>query len=437
MKISVNYILLLFYLFIASIFIFCFNNMISFIIANVFLIVLVVLLLKMDVKNPVILFMGIFIIYQISYPILNSLGIRVFEFVELNQNYYILSWIATISFLLSYGSIKNVKYDVNKLLLNSQNNLLYLIYIVLLIVSIFSSIFIIKNGYNSKYDLANSNNLIISIGNIAYTILITFPLFFLLDKNLKIKKILIIIFNGIILLLGLFTFGERSYIFNYIIVIIIYYFTTHKIKISQILIILVLSIFLLSVSSSFKMFFSSDKYIKNSDRTNNIVINFLNSDFASAGFNFNYLLLNDTKGIMKGKTYIYDILSPFEDFIPKIREFSSTRWYANTFWKTRRTGLGFSIIGEGYINFGLAGIILEMFLLARLIKFFYINSNKNFYYYYIYIGFISLSLYSSRQALGNIISPLFKYYISMAIIVCLLTKLKGKKELKNEKIFRK
>ena len=35
----------------------------------------------------------------------------------------------------------------------------------------------------------------------------------------------------------------------------------------------------------------------------------------------------------------------------------------------RKTGLGFSIIGEGFVNFGLLGIIIQMIILSRMIKF--------------------------------------------------------------------
>jgi len=384
--------------------------------------------LKLDIKNPLLLFLVIFILYQISYPILNLLNIRVFEYSLINDNYYLYNWIATVSFIIFYGKIENIRYDVSNLSFEMKSNIMIVIYVIMSLICIFSSFYIIYNGFQSKYELANSGNKIIQIGNIFYTILIIYPVYLNLGKNISNKnKNILSIFNLLLMIFGMLTFGERSYLFNYIIVYLLFYFTCNKINYKQVLIIFTLAFILLSTSSSMKMFLSSNKYrtVKN----DNIVVGFLNSDFASAGFNFNYLLNNenDTKGIFLGKTYIYDFLSPFEDLLP-ISKYSSTKWYSNKYWSTRKTGLGFSIIGEGYINFGLIGIIVEMFILARLTKFLYKRSNKNSYYYIIYLGYLSLMMYSCRQALGNIISPLFKYHILLALLIFFINKVEMKKE---------
>ncbi len=426
MTISTNRFIVYFYLVIATVLLFLFNNLYCFCTINFLLIALLCARLKLDIKNPLLLFLAIFILYQISYPILNAMDIKVFEYCTLNDNYYIYSWIATVSFFLFYGSIENVTYKKENITINVNKPLLKVIYIVLCAISIAASFSIIQNGYQSKYELAHVSSILIKLGNITYTALIAFPLYFVLSKNMsKRGKLFILIFNFMLVLLGMFTYGERNYVFNYVIVLIIYYFTMNQVKLKKIIFIAVFSVLLLASSSSMKMLFSSSSYKSNS-QDSNIIVGFLNSDFASAGFNFNFLLNQKADSIFKGKTYIYDFLSPLEDFLP-ISQYSSTKWYTNTYWNARKTGVGFTMLGEGYINFGLFGIILQMFLLARLIKFFYSRSNKNYYYYIIYIGFISLVMYSCRQALGNIISPLFKYNILIALGVYIVNHMIKKK----------
>lgn len=431
MTVPKNNFILSLYLILMSVLLILFNNLTIFCLANIFLLIIIFIQLKFDIKNPLLMFLTIFILYQISYPILNFLEIKVFEYVDLNEKYYLYNWLATLSFLFFYGKIKNVTYDVSNITCNINASCLKVIYFFLYLICILSSVYIIKMGYQSKYDLANSSNFILRIGNMAYTILVIFPVYFFLSKNIKRKnKIFIALITLLLMFFGMFTYGERSYVFNYIVVLIIYYFTFNKIDIKKIGLIFILSFVLLSTSSSLKMLFSNSNYKTSSDN-NNMVISFLNSDFASAGFNFNYILNEGDSNIFYGKTYIYDILSPFDDILP-IDELSSTKWYTNTYWSTRRTGLGFTIIGEGYINFGVFGIIFQMFILARMIKYFYYKSNKNMYYYVIYVGFISLTMYSSRQAIGNIISPLVKYHFLFALFIYMINKIVVKRGLENE-----
>ena len=166
------------------------------------------------------------------------------------------------------------------------------------------------------------------------------------------------------------------------------------------------------------MFFSRNNIYTELKKEENIVLQFLNSDFASQGFNFNYVLLKkDEYNKFYGLTYVYDFLSPIDDIVPIVKKLNVNSWYQNTFWANRRTGLGFTIIGEGYVNFGILGIILSMFILAKITKYLYFNSNKNAYTFVIYLAFINYSMYACRGSLANIISPLFKYYILLAIIL--------------------
>lgn len=393
-----------------------FNNIYCFVAINILLIATLALLTKFDIKNPVLLWTAVFILYQISYPILNSLGVKVFEFYSLNDNYYLFSWIATASFLIFYGSLENISYSRDNIGLKTNIRFLRLLYFVLSAVCVAASLYIIVNGFQSKYELANSSDFILNLGNMAYTALIILPAFFVLSSNATRKEKKMVVFATLaIALFGMFTYGERSYVFNYLLIMLLCYFALRKITVKKLLIVGIGVIVFFSASSSMKMMFANDTYIGD-DAEQNILVAFLDSDFASAGFNFNYLLNNDTDSVLKGRSYVYDFLSPV-DGIVDLKKYSSTRWYTDQYWKTRRTGLGFSIIGEGYVNFGVAGIILQMLIVARLIKFFYLRSDKNGYYFVIYVGLMALSLYSCRQALGNIISPWVKYYIVMAAVV--------------------
>ena len=438
MKIKTTTFLVYFYMLMATIMLIFLNNLICFCIISLLLVALIIILFKIDIKNPLVLFISFFILYQISFPILQNKGFNFFGFEPIHEFYFIYSWIATISFILFYGNFNNIHYNKEMIYQKKSNVvILRIIYGLFAMISIIASFYIIKNGYNSKYDLAHSGIPLITVGTISYTILIIFPLFFFLTTNIKrFEKISIGIFNFLLLLFGVFTFGERSFLLNYMIVLLINYVSFYKLRFRKMAPIFMLCILIYSFSSSLKMILSSNRYISKSNNDYGIVVNFLNSNFPSAGYNFNYLLNHNQNSVLKGKSYIYDFLSPVDDIVP-IGKYNPSKWYQSTFWKNRKTGVGFSLVGEGYANFGLLGIIIEMFLLARIIKFFYLLSNKNYYYYIINLGCLSLSLYACRQSLASIISPIFKYYILLAVIIYYVNRIHSKYSIRrvtNEKV---
>lgn len=431
MKVEKKKLYLYIYIIIATFILFLVKNTYIFCVAEILLVVLLIIFLQCDVKHPLVLFLTIFILYQISFPILNNDGIVIYEKVNLNQNYYIYSWLATISFIVFFGKMTKINYKGENIHSEININYIKIPYAILSGIAIISSICIIKLGYQSKYEISQNSSMILVLGNMAYTTLIPLTLYFFISANIKKKnKIAFGTITLLLMLFGVFTFGERDYIINYLIELIIYYFTVNRIKMHKIIIIGLVCVLFLSTSSSLKMLWLSDRYKNTAEDNLNIIQKFLNSDFASAGFNFNYILNNcETK--LYGKSYVYDFLSPVDDILIFVKKYSATNWYQQEYWSTRKTGLGFSILAEGYLNFGVIGIFIEMFLLARMIKFMYKISNKNSYYYILYIGFMTLAMYSCRESLANIISPFVKYHVLIAIFIYLISN--GRKDKTNEK----
>ena len=141
-----------------------------------------------------------------------------------------------------------------------------------------------------------------------------------------------------------------------------------------------------------------------------VLVKILTSDFQSSGFNFNYLLNHkDWWEYKKGGTLIYDILSPFRGIIRINSNMISTSWYQTTFWNNRKTGLGFSFLAEGYINFDIMGMIIWCLILCGVIKVIYKKSKKSMYWYLAYINFCPMCMYIMRADLANLISPMVKY----------------------------
>ena len=421
------------YIMFATLLLYLVNNYFVFLVIETILLGIMFIILKFDIKHPLTLFLLIFVLYQIAFPIINYNGIIIYESATINPNYYLYNWIATITLILSWGKLDKIEYKKEKIFTDVNRNILMPIFIIAVVLIIISNIFILTNKFIDKFALLGANSFIISIGRMLYVLISPIMLYFLLDKNLtnKRKKLIAFIVFSLVLI-GSVIYKERDFLFNYIIIMLMYYFTVSKISIKKIGILGIICIVIFSISPKIKTLTNSNKSGEAKNEYN-IILSFFNSDFAAAGFNFNYLLHN-FNNYKNGTTYIFDFLSPIDMFIPSVEEYSVTKWYQSTYWSTRKTGLGFSIIGEGYANFGLLGIIIQMIILSRIVKFIYKKSGLNIYYYVIYLTVLPLCMYSCRGSLASIISQAIKYHILLAIFVYVISRKKEK--VKGEQIIK-
>ncbi len=85
--------------------------------------------------------------------------------------------------------------------------------------------------------------------------------------------------------------------------------------------------------------------------------------------------------------------------------------------------MGFTIIGEGYLNFGYIGVVLWAIMLGLLVKKLYFSSKRSLTWLVIYVISIPTFIYSSRADLSNITSPLIKQTIIPLAILYVVNKI--------------
>ena len=158
---------------------------------------------------------------------------------------------------------------------------------------------------------------------------------------------------------------------------------------------------------------------------NTLLFDFLNGEFISASKNLQVLINNEfyTNALFKGKTILNDFIRIFMK-----TNFTHGKWYNDTFFPhVKTTGYGFTIVGEGYINFGYLGVILVFIILALFIRVLYRNYYKNMYSFCIYIYTIPLYMYAIRADLANIFSPLIKHLLLSMLIIYIMERIIIKK----------
>ena len=148
-----------------------------------------------------------------------------------------------------------------------------------------------------------------------------------------------------------------------------------------------------------------------------LILQFLDGEFISASRNLQVLINNKeyTESLFNG----YGILNDFKRIFFK-SEFSHGNWFQNTFFSYSKTGYGFTLVGEGYVNLGYFGVILVFVIIGLFIRIIYRKASRNIYFLSIYIYTIPLYMYAIRADLANIFSQFIKHLILSIFIIYVL-----------------
>lgn len=125
-----------------------------------------------------------------------------------------------------------------------------------------------------------------------------------------------------------------------------------------------------------------------------------------------------------GKTYVGSIITS----IPIVGNFLKPDWYEQPDrWLARHTdpwyyrnfeGIGFSVIAEAHMNFGIYGGAIILFLLGLFARYFYtfLFKIKSPFYWFLYISIFSNSLFAVRQTISDIFRPIWGILILWAAV---------------------
>lgn len=378
-------------------------------------------IVKFDFMHPYVWYSIFFTLYSISYPVLYFSKYESLSVIFYTKELILTQWIGLVVFLLivTPSRINLVEYKKNiKPKASLFTKVCYLFSTLVLILTI---LYISDGNYSNKRELFSSDSLIVTIGFKTVLLFIIFYSILLINHVIERKRLSwkLIIFTFSLLFLMFFFSGERDLILKFVIVTFyIYYLFLQKLK-HKILLFIFSPFLLLLVPflKKIKYYGLTGEIYKNPN--NNIIIELMTSDFSSASMNMQILLLDsNSKGLFKGYTIIMDLLRGIELPLIKLVNFSTVEWFNNTYFPNKEVGMGFSIVGEGYVNFGYLGIILIFAIIGYLVKILYKNSVKGFYGLIIYILSIPTFIYSIRADLANILSPLIsQLLLSIGIIV--------------------
>ena len=375
----------------------------------------VVVIMKFDFVHPYIWYLGMQTLYYTAYPILYVLGYnRTIEYTP--EPMFLASIMTLILVVLFPGEHKSGKLKKS---IELDTPFLKKIIHIFSGVALLTVVLIVINGFETKNQMYGSTfgflyQLVFS-GALIYMNMGTCLVSDSLErkKHLDIKLILEL---GIsVLLLTLFS-GERDLIIRFLVVMIMVLKFFNIIKTKTFIILVLSFVVLIPLTKIMKYFFLTGELTGTLSLSSlgDLLNDFLSGEFTSASRNLQILVNSEetVKGVMGGKTFLSDIVR-----ITGYAPFSAQHWYQRTFFPNETVGKGFTLIGEGYINFGYVGVVIVGIVIGCLVRFLYLNHTKNIFYLFIYFCSIPLFIYANRADLANIFSPMVRQVLLSAAVV--------------------
>lgn len=376
----------------------------------------VVVIMKFDFVHPYIWYLGMQTLYYTAYPILYVLGYnRTIEYTP--EPMFLASIMTLILVVLFPGEHKSGKLKKS---IELDTPFLKKIIHIFSGVALLTVVLIVINGYESKNEIYYGSAFgifyrLVFFGALVYqnmgACLVSNTL--AQDKRLDIKLILEL---GIsVLLLTLFS-GERDLIIRFLVVMIMILKFFNIIKTKTFIVLVLSFVVLIPLTKTVKYFFLTGELTGSLSLSSlgDLLSDFLSGEFTSASRNLQILVNNEetVKGVMGGKTFLSDIVR-----ITGYAPFSANSWYQSTFFPNETVGKGFTLIGEGYINFGYVGVVIVGIVIGCLVRFLYLNHTKNIFFLYIYFTSIPTFIYANRSDLANIFAPMVRQVLSSAAVI--------------------
>lgn len=408
-----RWILIQFEILFTGILIFLSTDIWILILAISFMCIFSMFVVRLDILHPYTWLSPFYLLYSISNPILILTGEVVIPGYSKLYETMILQWLAFVTLIIVI-SPKTIKLNLDLTMLKWTEKSSKIAIIFSSIASGIFLIYVIANGFQSKYQVQLNKSLLsyFLIGYLVFTVSSACYLAFVFSLKRKIPY-LFVMFSVIWTFMAVIFFGERDIFLRQIwMLFFIYYYFYKKIDKKWIALYGVTGIFSIQSLAALKNF--AMRGAVHSYEYSAWYMRIFNSEFNAAARNLQTMLIGfDNWHFWWGQTLL---VSVGRIFLPKFIfggfAESATSLFNSFFFPSlvaRGGGRGFSLVGEGYMNFGITGVIIWFVLLGLFLKHIYRKANNNVMWFIIYILTMPLVIYVLRADFTNLLSQFAKY----------------------------
>lgn len=374
-------------------------------------------LAKFDLFHPYTWYTPFFFLYAASVPILVSLELK--EDIGDLQETVFLEWLALAAFLLVVGP------TTRKMTLPCQqiHHLKVMAWVLLVLSMAVSAAYlghIWLNNLASKYEIALSPSVLarldpaFSVYALVYTVLLSIAF------QRRVFPWGLIAFalgwNSLAFLLS----GERDLVFRILwITIFLFHGLYRPISRWALACIAVGVIMLVPILGDLK-----NVLLRDTETTvilNAMALRVLNDEFLTGSENLQYYLRNAAfEPFYFGETLLWDLNRAFLPGIIFPEGPDPQRYFNVTFFPEvveQGGGRGFTLVGEGYMNFGAWGVVLWFLCLGMFVKYLYEKGAQSATWFVIYVASMPLIIYVIRADFSNLIAQFAKHIIGPMLLL--------------------
>lgn len=374
---------------------------------------------KFSPDHPLVLYSLIFFIYIASGGVLAYWGVLsdadsytesvLLHLVALNV-FLATAATPTCSPVISAGWLAHTRVSLS------------LVYVVLVILSISYLYAVGSEGYASKSEKIREGGMVVLFGFIFY-MMATVSFLVFIKHHLEGRRglLVLIVLTTLFFTLPILVTGERNISFKFVLgSMVVYQMLTRRIKPRHFMLLLMLGFVLAPLTLNMKMSLTSG-YSSGDER--GYIERMLFGEFKSSVRNTAILLdeINDGN-VDQSKLYfmndLYRAVSP--GFLVGRSIQTTTAWFNETYFTKfyqHGGGVGFSLVGVGYLNGGIVGIVVLFGILGLILRKLYEQALGSAAWLAVYAGVISVFCATVRYDLAAPVSQIFKHIIVVVGIV--------------------
>lgn len=386
-------------------------NALASVVAMLFLVIGAWILVEGDLLHPLTWFIPLYVLYGISAPLLEIMGVR--ELIGgQTAKVLLMQWVGGIGFIMGAGT-KRYKTERNTAGVRGLIPVAYITGSVSLVLTSLYLFGVIRSGAQNKYDIALSTEPLLMLYPAFSLLLISYMI--LLASKLAKKKLPVTLISFVIFwnLLSVLVSGERDLLLRIIWVTVILWHVWRKSISKRFLFILgMLIIILIPILGNMKNVLLGREI--QPIKTLQLEIVPLQDEFSTASSNLALLLFLEKywKPYKYGKTLLWDVKRAVIPGTIVAWGSNPGSWFNQEFFPKvvdKGGGRGFTLVGEGYMNFGLVGVWLWLGLLGLVARWLYSLSFRNALWQIVYIASMPLCVFVTRGDFSILLSQLIKH----------------------------
>lgn len=363
---------------------------------------------RFDLLHPYTWYTPLFFLYSTSLPALIWVGVRP-DIGSLHET-VMMEWIALATFIVVVGPSHKRLSLSTKPNMNITMPCAFLFVLSVLISGTYLG-YIWINNLSSKYAIVLSGSVFARLDPAFSVLALTFAL--LLANSLLRNRVpwVLILFTLGWTTLGLLISGERDLLFRILWVIVFLVHVLHYRIRSPVLVAMGISgVILLAVTAGLKnVLFREVPVSIDISNTANVIFG---GEFITASENLQLLIHESPWPFFFGETLWWDLKRAFiPGFLfpygPSPQSLFNMHFFPEVV--AIGGGRGFTLVGEGYMNLGAAGVIIWFLLLALFVRYLYAKGSKNIMWLIVYVVSMPLVVYVTRADFANLLSQFVKH----------------------------